>query len=102
MSPLALPGVTPNLTGNWVARQPRGDGTTSQTYLSLKQDGAHISGAIRASQFYYTITDSSGGADDFTIIGTEQDGTRYGMSHTRGVWWEMNCTCRHDAAPVHH
>lgn len=72
--PVALPAVAADLTGNWVASQPLSDGTSRRTYLNLKQDGSHISGTIRAGQFYYTITESSGGPDDFTIVGSEQDG----------------------------
>ena len=40
------------------------------TYFDLKQDGAHITGHIRITQFYYTIKESTGGPDGFTITGS--------------------------------
>ena len=55
------------LTGNWVIAQPNSDGTSRNTYFDLKQDGEHITGHIRATQFYYNITESTGGADGFTL-----------------------------------
>ena len=62
------------LTGNWVVRTPNADGTSRTTYLNLKQDGQRITGSIRVTQFYYLITESTGGADGFTITGTMRDG----------------------------
>src|SRR5712692_10125441 len=62
------------LTGNWVVRTPNADGTFRTTYLNLKLDGQHITGSIRVTQFYYLITESTGGADGFTITGTMRDG----------------------------
>src|SRR3954462_12875147 len=46
-----------DLTGNWVARDPLPDGTERRTYLDLKQEGSRITGHIRATQFYYEITE---------------------------------------------
>jgi alpha-galactosidase len=63
-----------DLTGNWVVRSPRPDGTSRDTYINLKQDGTRITGSIRVTQFYYTIAESTGGADGFTIIGSMKDG----------------------------
>ncbi|HKR86427.1 MAG TPA: glycoside hydrolase family 27 protein [Terriglobales bacterium] len=63
-----------DLTGNWVVESPRNDGTTQKTYFNLKQDGDRISGTIRVTQFYYTISESSGNSDGFTITGTMKDG----------------------------
>ena len=63
-----------DLTGNWVVRAPRGDGTSRDTYFNLKQDGSRITGSIRVTQFYYTIASSTGDADGFTIIGSMMDG----------------------------
>jgi alpha-galactosidase len=63
-----------DLTGNWVVRDTLPDGTVRRTYLDLKQDGSKITGHIRTTQMYYTITDSTGGPDGFTITGTLQDG----------------------------
>src|SRR5438552_525877 len=62
------------LTGNWVVRTPNADGTFRTTYLNLKQDDQRITGSIRVTQFYYLITESTGGADGFTITGTMRDG----------------------------
>ncbi len=45
-----------------------------RTYFDLKQEDAHITGHIRTGQFYYTISESTGSADAFTVIGTMQDG----------------------------
>src|SRR6266850_5807410 len=62
------------LTGNWAVKNPNADGTFRTTYLNLKQDGQRITGSIRVTQFYYLITESTGGADGFTITGTMRDG----------------------------
>jgi alpha-galactosidase len=62
-----------DLTGNWVVSQPNADGTSRNQYFDLKQDGAHIGGHIRITQFYYTITDSTGGPEGFTITGITKD-----------------------------
>jgi len=63
-----------DLTGNWVVSQSMNDGTFRRTYFNLKQQGGQIAGTIRATQFYYTITASTVGADGFTITGTLDDG----------------------------
>src|SRR4051794_19325673 len=70
------------LSGNWVVRNPLPDGTERRTYLDLKQEGPPITGHIRATQFYYEITESTGGPAGFTITGSMHDGntirnTRY-------------------------
>src|SRR5260370_5785701 len=62
------------LTGNWVVRSPNADGTSRNTYFNLKQDGPKITGSIRVTQFYYQITESTGGPEAFTIIGNMKDG----------------------------
>src|SRR6476619_3254073 len=64
------------LTGNWVVRTPttNNDGTFRTTYLNLKQDGQKITGTIRVTQFYYKISESTGGPDGFTITGSMMDG----------------------------
>jgi alpha-galactosidase len=66
-------GFAADLSGNWLASQPLNDGTSRKTYLNLRQEGSRISGTIRTSQFYYKITDSTGGPDHFTLTGTEED-----------------------------
>ena len=57
-----------DLTGNWAVRQDMHDGTERRTYFDLKQDGDHITGHIRATQFYYAIRESTGNADGFMIV----------------------------------
>jgi len=62
------------LTGNWVVRVPNTDGTFRLTYLNLKQEGKRITGSIRLTQFYYLITESTGGPEGFTLEGMMKDG----------------------------
>src|SRR5205814_271173 len=62
------------LTGNWVVRAPNADGTSRLTYFNLKQEGSRITGSIRVTQFYYLITESTGGPEGFTLTGTMKDG----------------------------
>src|SRR2546429_9769279 len=70
------PSLASDLTGNWAVKEALGDGTVRATYLNLKQEGAHITGAIRATQFYYRIVESTGGPDGFTLTGSMMDGNR--------------------------
>src|SRR2546421_8951027 len=63
-----------DLTGNWAVKTARNDGTFSKTYFNLKQDGDKITGTIRSTQFYYTISESTGGPDAFTITAKMKDG----------------------------
>jgi len=63
-----------SLTGNWVVRTPNADGTFRTTYLNLKQEGSRITGSIRVTQFFYLITESSGGPEGFTITAAMKDG----------------------------
>ncbi len=81
--------VSDGLTGNWVVRTPNADGTFRLTYFNLKQEGSRITGSIRVTQFYYLITESSGGPEGFTIIGAMKDGktdrrVQYEGLHGRG------------------
>src|SRR5256714_7244948 len=62
------------LNGNWVVRTENKDGTFRTTYLNLKQDGQKITGTIRVTQFFYKISESTGGPDGFTITGSMMDG----------------------------
>src|SRR5215510_5023114 len=62
------------LTGNWVVRTQNNDGTFRTTYLNLKQEGSRIAGTIRVTQFFYRITDNSGGPDGFTLNASMMDG----------------------------
>src|SRR5438067_512712 len=63
-----------DLTGNWVAENPLPDATVRKVYFDLKQQDSRITGHIRLTQFYYTISESTGTADAFTVTGTMQDG----------------------------
>jgi alpha-galactosidase len=64
------------LTGNCVVRIPstNNDGTFRTTYLNLKQDGQKITGTIRTTQFFYRISESTGGPEGFTLTGSMMDG----------------------------
>src|ERR1043165_2925022 len=62
------------LTGNWVVRTDNKDGTFRTTYLNLKQEGEKITGTIRVTQFFYHISESTGGPDGFTLTGSMMDG----------------------------
>ena len=72
---LVSAGQSPEpLTGNWVVRNPNADSTFRTTYLNLKQEGTRITGSIRVTQFFYHISESTGGPDGFTITGSMMDG----------------------------
>jgi len=62
------------LTGNWVVRTDNKDGTFRTTYLNLKQEGEKITGTIRVTQFFYKISESTGGPEGFTLTGSMMDG----------------------------
>src|SRR5262245_29679341 len=64
-----------DLTGNWAVHNVKeNEGTAISTYFNLKQDGGKITGTIRATQFFYTIKESTGGPEGFTIVGAMMDG----------------------------
>jgi alpha-galactosidase len=72
---LANAGQSPEpLTGNWAVRIPNNDGTFRTTYLNLKQEGSRITGTIRVTQFYYRITDNTGGPEGFVLNASMMDG----------------------------
>jgi alpha-galactosidase len=62
------------LTGNWAARSPSNDGYVRTAYFNLKQEGSKITGTIRATQFFYTVKESTGGPEGFTLIASMMDG----------------------------
>ena len=64
----------PDLTGNWAVKTQRSDGTVAKAYFNLKHEGANITGTIRATQFYYTITESAGGPEGFSLVAKMKDG----------------------------
>lgn len=70
----ATPSLAEDLTGNWVVREPRPDGTSRNTYLNLKQEDSHITGTIRTTQFFCKVVDSTGGPDAYTLTCTMMDG----------------------------
>jgi alpha-galactosidase len=63
-----------DLTGNWVVETPTDGGPILKSYFHLKQEGARITGTIRVTQFFYTISESSGTPEAFTITGSMRDG----------------------------
>jgi alpha-galactosidase len=63
-----------DLTGNWVALTTNADGSARKAYFDLKQDRSRITGHIRVTQFYYTIKESTGGPEGFTLTGSMMDG----------------------------
>ncbi|HEX3879112.1 MAG TPA: glycoside hydrolase family 27 protein, partial [Bryobacteraceae bacterium] len=71
---IAACAAAADLSGNWVVVQDMHDGTERRTYFDLKQDGDHITGHIRVTQFYYAIKDSKGGPDSFTVTASMMDG----------------------------
>ena len=66
-------GHAADLTGNWLAASPNGDGTTRKVWLNLKYDDGKVTGTIRATQFLYQIAESSGGPEKFTLTAAVQD-----------------------------
>jgi alpha-galactosidase len=67
-------GFAADLTGNWMAAQPAGDGYVRRSYFNLKQEGDRITGTIRTRQFYYTISSGVSGLDGFTLSASMKDG----------------------------
>ena len=63
-----------DVSGNWVAEQPRNDGTVQRTYFDLKQNGSQITGEIRTIEQRYEITSSTGEGTSFTVTGTSRGG----------------------------
>jgi alpha-galactosidase len=64
---LATPCSASELTGNWLVATPNGDGTTRRTYFKLQQRGGRITGTIRWTLHLYSITESTGGPEDFRV-----------------------------------
>src|ERR1051325_11533919 len=63
-----------SLTGNWASETPSNDGYIRKSYFNLKNDGDKITGTIRATQFYYTIKESTGSPEAFTLTASMMDG----------------------------
>jgi alpha-galactosidase len=69
-------GATPGrLSGNWAVRMPNADGTSRNTYLTLRQDNGRITGTVRVTQFFYKVAESTGDENGFAISATMRDGT---------------------------
>ena len=75
VSMIPTTGFAADLTGNWLAATPNGDGTTRRAYFNLKQKDSGISGTVRITQFFYTISESSGGPTNFTFTASMMDGS---------------------------
>lgn len=73
-----------DLTGNWVVREPLPDGTERRTYLDLHQDGGKITGHIRMGVAYLTVTEGSGGPEQFTLVTESKEG-----ANTRRREWPV-------------
>jgi len=72
---LAQQTATGDLTGNWVVRNVNDtEGTVRSTYFNLKHENGKITGTIRSTQFFYTIKESTGGPEGFTLIAAMMDG----------------------------
>jgi alpha-galactosidase len=56
-----------SLTGNWLAAMPNGDGSMQRTFLNLKQQDNRITGTVRWTLHFFSIAESSGGPENFTI-----------------------------------
>ena len=59
-----------SLNGSWAVDNTNADGAVRKTYVTLDQQGRQISGSIRTTQFYYRITDGSGGPESFRLVGS--------------------------------
>ena len=66
---------TQGLSGNWAVKTQRADGTWSKAYFDLKEESGNIRGTVRSTQFYYTITESTGDANGFTFTASMKDGS---------------------------
>jgi alpha-galactosidase len=71
---LASAGFAADVTGNWLAAAPNNDGTLRKTYLNLKQQGDRITGTVRTTQFWYTVSESKPSAGGYTLTVAMQDG----------------------------
>ena len=103
LATFASPRLAADLAGNWAVKEALGDGTVRATYLNLKQEGPHITGTIRATQFYYRIVESTGGPDGFTLTGSMMDGNNERRVNYEGklVGEELHlATRRRPDAPV--
>ena len=66
---------TGELTGNWAVRNVNNtEGTVRSTYFNLKHENGKITGTIRVTQFFYTIKESTGDPEGFTLIASMMDG----------------------------
>lgn len=72
---LAQQAATGDLNGNWVAHNVNNtEGTVRSSYFNLKHENGKITGTIRVTQFFYTIKESTGGPEGFTLVASMMDG----------------------------
>lgn len=69
-------GWSADLTGNWLAAtpSPNNDGTIRRTYFNLKEQNGKITGTVRGTQFFFTVLESTGGPEGFTLTAGMKDG----------------------------
>jgi alpha-galactosidase len=92
-----------DLTGNWVVENSTDGGPVLKSYFNLKQEASGIRGTIRVTQFFYTITESSGTPESFKITGSMRDGNtdRHVVFEGRLVGDELHlATRRRPDAPL--
>ena len=73
-SSAAMPATRPSVTGNWLAAEPRNDGTFRRSYFDLVQRGDSIRGTIHTTQFFYRVVESEWTNAGFTITASMRDG----------------------------
>src|ERR1044072_3454357 len=72
---ISIPQQTGDLNGNWVVHNINNtEGTVRSSYFNLKHENGKITGTIRTTQFFYTIKESTGGPDGFTLVASMMDG----------------------------
>jgi alpha-galactosidase len=62
-----------DLTGNWLAATPNGDGTIRTVWLNLKNQDGRVTGTIRSTQFFYTIAESTDGPNYSMLTAVMKD-----------------------------
>ena len=72
---ISIPQQTGDLNGNWVVHNINStEGTVRSSYFNLKHENGKITGTIRTTQFFYTIKESTGGPEGFTLVASMMDG----------------------------
>jgi alpha-galactosidase len=68
-------GLAGDLTGNWLVASSNSDGTTRRAYFNIQQQDGRMTGTVRLTQFFYTISDSSADAEKFSFTAAMMDGS---------------------------